>query len=401
MDRQQKRARVDALMRKYREQGSKSLSEGERAEVRRLTDELDVTEPDTRGVRSSASTPEDKAFTRYLRTGDHTGLELRTTADGMSNNSPASDGGYLVPPGFWTNLQIAMKAYAGLSNDFRLVETATGNPMQWPTVDPTSVVASILGDELTSLDVASPYVFGLGTMSAFTYYTSPILASRQLVTDSAFDVDEFLQARIGEQIGRAKAAHAVSGTGSGEPLGLITALNAKGAVTSSGGYLDLGSATAVPTLTDLDGSSTTELAANLLAPSTLLDMIGAIDPVYRDMGAKFYVNDAQLKGLRSVVDQYGRPLLQDPSHESGNPTLWGYPVVVVQEIPDLQASTTGGPVFGHMATAMVERRVTDGTVMMLRERYADYLAYGWIGYQRSDFRSNDLRAAVTVKPAST
>jgi len=47
---------------------------------------------------------------------------------------------------------------------------------------------------------------------------------------------------------------------------------------------------------------------------------------YRALGAAFYVNDAQLAGLRTVVDAYGRPLLQDPSHESGNPTLWGYPL---------------------------------------------------------------------------
>jgi hypothetical protein len=50
---------------------------------------------------------------------------------------------------------------------------------------------------------------------------------------------------------------------------------------------------------------------------------------------------------------------------------------------------------------MVMRVARDTTVMRLQERYADYLAVGYIGYYRVDLRSNDLRAAVTVKPAAT
>jgi hypothetical protein len=39
--------------------------------------------------------------------------------------------------------------------------------------------------------------------------------------------------------------------------------------------------------------------------------------------------------------------------------------------------------------------------MRLNERYADFLAVGYLGFVRLDFRSNDLRAAVTVKAAAT
>jgi hypothetical protein len=40
-------------------------------------------------------------------------------------------------------------------------------------------------------------------------------------------------------------------------------------------------------------------------------------------------------------------------------------------------------------------------MMRLTERYADYLHVGYLGYLRCDMRSNDLRAAVTVKAAAT
>ena len=276
--------------------------------------------------------------------------------------------------------------------------------MPWPTIDPTAVTASLLGasNELTPLSVTDPYVFGQGMLNAWTIYVGPMLASLQLIQDSAFDVDRFVADRFGEAIGRQIAALAISGTGSGQPLGINTALNARGAVGSgSGGYIGLTAATNVNTL----GGSVTELAGNLLSPATLLSMIAGVDPAYRNdpdgnPTAAFYVNDAQLKGLRTVVDQYGRPLLQMPN-DGGAPTLWGYPVKVDNNIANLTASTTGGPIFGNLSPAMVYRVARDTTVMRLQERYADYLAVGYIGYYRLDIRSNDLRAAITVKAAAT
>ena len=135
-------------------------------------------------------------------------------------------------------------------------------------------------------------------------------------------------------------------------------------------------------------------------------MIAAVDPAYRNASdgtptAAFYVSDAQLKGLREVVDSYGRPLLVQPD-QGGAPILYGYPVRVDPLIPALTASTVGGPVFGNLSKAMVMRQVRPGaTVMRLTERFADFLAVGFVGYYRFDTRSNDLRAAVTVAASTT
>jgi HK97 family phage major capsid protein len=130
-------------------------------------------------------------------------------------------------------------------------------------------------------------------------------------------------------------------------------------------------------------------------------MIASVDPAYRRQGAAFYVNDAQLKGLRNVTDTTGRPILQDPAHESGEPTLYGYPVRIDQSIGDLTASTISGPMFGAASVAMVERRVNGINVQRLDQRWGDYLAVGYLAWMRSDFRCNDLRAMVVVKANST
>jgi HK97 family phage major capsid protein len=365
-----------------------------------------------RGKRSERN----KAFSNYLRTGETRDLtpvyDVRSDGPGFSSapndsvvqaGATGNYGGYLVAPEFWKNLQVALRAYGGLQNDFRQIKTDTGAPMPWPTVDPTNVTASPVGSELTQLSIQNLYIFGQGMLQAWPYAVGPVLASLQLVNDSAFDVDSFVADRFGEAIGRELAQLGINGTGSGQPLGIITALSARGLVSQSGGYVQLGTATAVNVI---GGGTQTEIVGNLLSPQTLLNMIAAVDPAYRNDAkgkptAAFYVSDGQLKGLREVVDQYGRPLLVQPD-QGGNPVIYGYPVKVDPLIPALAASTVGGPVFGNLSQAMVTRTVTNATsVMRLDQRYADYLAIGYIGFCRVDMRSNDLRAAVTVRPAAT
>jgi len=364
-------------------------------------------------VANYIPTEDDKAFTRYLRTGDVHGLTERvsagfTTAPTESGQTDSGNAGYAVPQGFWQNMQVALKAYGGIANDFKLVETDNGRPMPWPTINPTAVVAGIIGSEITQLTVANPYVFGQGMLNAWTYATNPVLASIQLIQDSAFEVDFWVAEVLGEAIGRALAANTVSGTGTGQPLGVITALNTQGAVSgASGGYVGLTAATTVKTF----AGTPTELVSNTLSPQTLINMVQGVDPAYYPT-AKWYMNSNQAWNLHSVVDSNGRPLLnfangfsdgRNSQSDQGAAIaeLFGFPVVVDNNLPNLVASTTGGPVFGAMDHAMVYRQVNDVSVMRLQERYADYLAVGYIGYYRMDARSNDMRAAVTVKPAAT
>ena len=155
----------------------------------------------------------------------------------------------------------------------------------------------------------------------------------------------------------------------------------------------------------------------MLAPQTLTTMVQDVDPAYYP-GAKWYMNAAQAWNLRTVVDSNGRPIITfDNGFDADNVTsqnynnnapvakLLGFPVVIDNNIPNLTASTTGGPIFGDLSRAMVYRRVsTSGggaSILRLNERYADFLSIGYLGFVRLDFRSNDLRAAVTVKASTT
>lgn len=368
---------------------------------------------DTRGTsEDEASTKaerESRAFTAYLRRGvegvpaDLRG-ELRTTNDPGGLETVPAQGGYMIPQGFWHNLQIAMKAYGGIEELMNSIETPTGNLMPWPTNNPTAVVGTWLGatsgveTQGTQLGFQD-YAFGQGQLHAWTVSSNIITASLQAIQDSAFPIDSFVSDRAAESIGRAIAQALITGTGpsAGQPTGIVPSLVAFTRVDSGGVYQ--GVERAVQTLT---GSVASKLTSGLVDFQDLLTMIRYVDPAYRS-GARWVLSDTTLQNLRSVTDQYGHPLWQ-PSVAQGSPdTLYDYPLTLDQNVGAVSttASTAGGLLFGNFKPAHVVRRVTGGSLMRLTERYADFLQVGFLAFCRMDAQPNDLRAAVVYEsPAS-
>lgn len=368
------------------------------------------------------------AFCKWFRRGDK-GLsaEERTVLDANSlatvgtepgvAGSTGYDAGYLIPFGFWHNLQIALKAYGGLLPYCRTITTDSGQPMPWPTVDPTGVIGSYI-TETNQLGFGgdsqgTDYQFGQGMLNAWTIVSGVILASIQLLNDSAFDVDQFVSDRIGEAIGRKVAAELHTGTGSSALLGVETALSARGHQSgpAKGGIYLSGtsgnwSATAGGNAFTILGGTTAQakLANKLIGFDDVLGMIETVDPAYRATGrCVFVANDTTLAMLRGITDAYGHPLWS-PAVAPGQPdTLYGYPVQVDQNTSSVSssASTTGGLLFGDFMSAMVVRQVNQSGVMRLTERYADFLQVGFLGWCRVDARSNDLRAAALYSTNAT
>lgn len=369
---------------------------------------------DTRGVSGDeAKDRRDKelrAFTQYLKrgvSGIDTALkpyfQTRAVYDAGMNEagfqSTGTAGGFMVPQGFWENLQIALKAYGGLLNRANVVRTATGNPMDWPTVDPTGVVGAIIGEG--TIDGFQDYTFGQGVLQAWTYTSKVILASVELVNDAAFDVDSFVRDRVGEAIGRALAAHLVTGTGTGQPLGIQTALAARGVVAGQSGGVYQPAPGKVGVLGNPAPAANNKLTSALIGFDDILAMTAKVDPAYRASGRCAFVgNDATVQQIRSVTDQYGHPLWSpNVAVAGGADQLYGYDVQTDNNQPNYStvASTVGGLLFGDFQTALVVRMVDQADVLRLTERYADARQVGYYGFVRADARSNDLRAAVVIE----
>lgn len=363
---------------------------------------------DTRGAVTEDSAAK-KAWQDYIRRGVPipSAFEQRAPLYNGGQNeggfgagasyTAGQNGGYMVPQGFWDQLTIALKSYSGYGEWATQVNTPTGNPMNWPTIDPTgyegAVITEATGDQFgapvlngAANTAETPFAFGQGTLQAWLYTSGIQLLSIELVQDSAIDVDALIKDRIAEVIGRAIARDEATGSGSGHSLGLETALIAKGAVTSSGGTIAHSTTAKVNTVgQSAPPSAANESAAGLVSDQTLLAMLNGVDYAYHGNSA-WYGTFAQLNTMRSVADSYGRPLY--PELNAATPMLRGYEFRIVQ--------SSNGLVFGDLSRALVRRTVNGAEVMRLVERYADARQVGYSGFLRRDQRSNDLRAATLL-----
>lgn len=286
--------------------------------------------------------------------------------------SPGTAGGYTIPPGFLVRITETLKAFGGILNVAEVINTDSGNPLQWPSFDGTAQVGAILAENAqeTALDLA----FGTKTLGAYTYSSKIVQASLQLMQDSAFDLDGFVARQIGIRIGRAVAAHLATGTGTGQPTGLLTSA-------SVGVAAPVGS-------------------TNTITYDNLLDLLHSVDPAYRSNGARWLLNDSTLKVIRKFKDSQNRPLWE-PSVQAGVPDmLYGYEYTVDQAVPSLGVSAK--PLgFGNIREAYVVRQVAGGQLLRLSERYADFLQVGYLGFLRLDAVANDTAAFKVYQNSAT
>lgn len=277
----------------------------------------------------------ERAFDIYTRTG-HVEQELiHFRAQGTTTGG---GGGYLVPEEFRQKLVDRVVTFGGLAEDAESFTTSTGAPVSWPTLDDTANEGEIVAEHAAPAGGAD-LVFGEKELGSWTYQApgagaNPLRVSVELAQDSAFNIQDLVQRKLGQRLARAQADDWVNGTGTGEPEG----------ITASTG----------PSHT-FTGAAIT-YAALVAAKYT-------IDKEYRN-GAKWYFADSTMAALESMVDTTGRPLLQ-PAAQSGiagdgGMTLLNFPVVIDNSFEDYtDASSNNWGAFGNMREAYVIRRVRE------------------------------------------
>lgn len=309
------------------------------------------------------------AFATYLRRGAGAlTLEQRelleqgreeVRAQGVGTDSA---GGYLVPEGFRATLTESLQAFGGLMGDIEVITTSTGNRLPWPTNDDTANVGAILAENTQVTD--QDLTFAQNELGAYTYTSRMVKVSLQLMQDSAFNLESWLPRKLGERIGRAIAGHIATGTGTGQPLGLVTG----GTVGATGAV----SATAAITYDDL------------------VDLEHSVNSAYRPR-ARYALSDATLKLIRKLKDSDDRPLWV-PIPAPGFPaTINGYPYTVDDGLPEPEPDAKS-IVFGALREGYIGRQVLGVQLMQLRERYADYLQVGFLAFVRWDSTVNDAAA---------
>lgn len=321
--------------------------------------------------------PERRAFRHYLRTGEARleGVELRAQGVGVD-----AAGGYAVPDEFRDKLVERIKSFGGIAAEAEEITTDSGATLQWPTIDDTANIGEIV-PEHAKATTGADLVFGQADLGAYKYEATgaggdPLKVSWELLQDARFDVEDKVSHFFALRIARKQAIDWATGDGTGEPLGLVTAKTA---------YDEIGSNTAGPTYAELVAT------------------VHALDPAYR-ANAKWVLNDATLGRLEALVDLNGRPLYADATAglEGGAPSgrLLGYPVVIDQGMPSI-GDEGKFVVFGDIRQAYVIRRVQGFSMVVLREKYAEYGQVGFIGWERADGTPQDLNAYVVLGGENT
>ena len=227
------------------------------------------------------------------------------------NTGTGSQGGYVVPIGFQRELEKKMKAYGRMRENCRILNTATGNTLDWPTYDDTGNSGSWIAEN-QPVNQTNP-TFGQIQFSAYLGSSDQVLLSVQLLQDSAFDLEGELSESFAIRLGRLLNTAYTTGNGSGKPTGLVYTIQHD----------------AVPNIVNATGSNSNDgisgnTEANSVGSDDLDNLISAVDPAYRP-NAKFMMHWKAIDFLRKVKDKYGRPLWV-ASLAVGEPDrIFGYP----------------------------------------------------------------------------
>jgi HK97 family phage major capsid protein len=326
--------------------------------------------PQQRAQELRASAEYTKSFDTLIRTGraDQNLEEVRTYS-GLEAAVGHGDGEFVVPVGFQKELEIKLKAYGGMRNVCRVINTSTGNPLQWPTMDDTANDGEWLA-EATTIGQVNP-AFERITFTANVASSKQVLVSVQLLKDSAFEVQSLLSDAMGIRIGRRVNLGYTKGNGSGQPNGIIPEVVAY----NSGSQI----VTAVGANSTNNPGSTDLNSVNLI--DDLDALITKVDPAYR-IGAKFMAHQSTLDTFRKQKDGFGRPLWNVSVSEDEPDTIYGYGYQWNQNMDTLAASANS-VLFGNFEHYVI-RDVGPATFFVFQETYMANLQKGFQAFLRTD-----------------
>jgi HK97 family phage major capsid protein len=320
--------------------------------------------------------PYEAAFANYIRVGQaEISDDVRSTLFGgrirnAMTTTSSTGGGALVPEGFSQTLEVAAKWFGGIDGVCQSFETETGNTMPWPSVNDSANMGRFIGQNVSTVE--TDLVFGTVTFSSYIASSDLILIPLALAEDSFFPLEKLAADLLGTRLGRLKNKYCTIGTGTNQPTGILTA-----ALASCPLYTMATGSTAGPSYADLLGIEHT------------------LDPSYRYASTcRWMFNDLTLKHLKGLLDSQNRPLWQPgltASFQEGaavdllnsRPTILNHPYIINQDMPTpvLNANSI---VFGDMSKFVVRKVASGTTLLVLRERYAEYLQLGMTAFQRYD-----------------
>lgn len=303
----------------------------------------------TGGIHAMAA--EDVNRMRARQVGDIANT-MRLPQAAMSTTTPA-EGGYTVATEYYRQLTEAMKLFGGMRAIATVIQTGTGASMNFPATDATSEEGEIVGQNSATNGLDTTFS-NIG-IDVYKYSSKKIAVPFELIQDSMFDIEAYINRLLAMRLGRITNKHYATGTGTGQPRGLVTA--------GSVGKTGTTGQTATVTYDDL------------------VDLEHSVDPIYRARpGAGWNMHDQSLKVVRKLKDSQGRPIFV-PGYEQGNPggapdRLLGRPINICQEMPTMAANAKSISFGDHSAYTI--REVMDLTLFRMMD--SAFILNGQVGF---------------------
>ncbi|MBA4749555.1 MAG: phage major capsid protein [Alphaproteobacteria bacterium] len=291
-----------------------------------------------------------QAFQAYLRKGDDKALLSLSCTKSLSAGSDV-DGGYLVPQVLSENLRRDLQ---GLSSIRQLASVMTVSASAVEILlSQTGEEAGWVSETADRAETGTPKLVKK-RIAVNELYARP-RATQKLLEDSLIDVEAWLSQKIARRMAQLENAAFINGDGQQKPKGFLAYASALKA--------DLGADTFEHMKTGADGAFADENGADVL-----MRTMEALDPQYAKEAV--WVMSASAHGaIRRLKDQNGQ-FLWNPALSQGAPeTLLGYPVVIVEGMPELVSGTASTSiVFGNFKEAyqIVDRAGT----YVLRDPYS-------------------------------
>ncbi len=288
-------------------------------------------------VRRTASGEMVRSFIPVLANRDGDILETRSAAEARALSiGTTTAGGNAVPNEMMRDFYEVQKWYARFAESAYQVDTETGATLPWPTVSDTANTGRILAEATTATTTTDP-TFGVVNLGAFKFSSDGVLVSWELLQDSFINISGYLGTALGRRIGRIKNTKFTVGAGTTEPKGVIPAATI----------------------------GVTATATNAFIFDDVISLIHSLDLAYRNLpDTQFMVHDTVAAALRKFKDGQGR-YLWEMSTQVGQPDrLFGYPVLINNDMAS--AFTTGQKLlaFGNWKIAYIVRNA--GAVRFVR-----------------------------------
>lgn len=288
------------------------------------------------------------------------------------STTTTTEGGYTTALEYQRSVEKALKDFGGMREVATVFQTATGMQLQFPTGDATSEVGEIVGQNAAV--TAGDTTFGLVTLDVYKYSSKKIALPFELLQDSFIDIEAYIREVLQMRLGRIHNTHFTTGSGSGQPRGVVT-----GAASGKVGTT---------------GQTTT------VTYDDLVDLEHSVDPAYRRMpGVGFMMNDASLKVIRKLKDGQSRPIFV-PGYEQGAPggapdRLLNRPIFINQDVATMAANAKS-ILFGAFSKYRI-RDVMDLTLFRMTDSaFTLNGQVGFVAFMRSGGNLIDVSGS-TVK----